>query len=57
MTKAGGRVSVKPIRGNDFVGKTATEPSNQARAIDALNKTIQAFLNGTIKYRGRRGKK
>jgi hypothetical protein len=54
-TKARGRVQVKPIRGRDFVKQAVTEPTNQARAIEALNKTVQAFLDGTIKYRkGRR---
>lgn len=54
-TKTRGRVQVKAIRGRDFVKQAVTEPSNQARAIEALNKTVQAFLDGTIKYRrGRR---
>lgn len=56
MTKAQGRVSVKAIRGRDFVKEAVTAPTNQTRAIEALNKTIQAFLSGVIKYRGRRGK-
>ncbi len=55
-TKERGRISIKPIRGRDFVGKTVSEPNHQARAIEALNKTIQAFLSGVIKYRGRRGR-
>jgi hypothetical protein len=55
MTKARGRISVKAIQGRDFVGKTVSEPNHQARAIEALNKTIQAFLSGVIKYRGRKG--
>jgi hypothetical protein len=54
-TKASGKVQIKAIRGRDFVKQAVTEPSNQARAIEALNKTVQAFLDGTIKYRrGRR---
>jgi len=54
-TKARGRINIKPIAGRDFVGKTVSEPNHQARAIEALNKTIQAFLSGVIKYRGRKG--
>lgn len=54
-TKAQGKVQVKAIRGRDFVKQATTEPSNQARAIEVLNKTVQAFLDGRIKYRGRRG--
>lgn len=50
-TKARGKVQVKPIRGRDFVKQAVTEPSNQARAIETLNKTVQAFLDGAIKYR------
>lgn len=57
MTKARGRIAVQPIRGRDFVKQAVTAPANQARAIDALNNTVQAFLDGTIKYRGRRGKR
>ena len=53
MTKARGRISVQPIRGRDFVGETVSAPTNQTRAIEALNKTVQAFLSGVIKYRGR----
>lgn len=53
-TKRQGTVRVKAIRGRDFVKQAVTDPSNQARAIEALNKTVQAFLDGTIKYRGRR---
>jgi hypothetical protein len=54
-TKSRGKVQIKAIRGRDFVKDAVTEPSNQARAIEALNKTVQAFLDGTIKYRrGRR---
>ena len=55
-TKARGRINVKRIVGRDFVKEATTEPSVQARAIEALNKTVQAFLDGKIKYRGRRGK-
>lgn len=56
-TKSRGRIAVQPIRGRDFVKQAVTSPENQARAIDALNNTVQAFLSGVIKYRGRRGKK
>jgi hypothetical protein len=56
MTKARGRVSVQAIRGNDFVKRAVTAPTNQARAIEALNKTVQAFLSGVIKYRKGRGR-
>ena len=56
MTKAQGRVSVQAIRGRDFVGQTVSAPTNQARAIEVLNKTVQAFLSGAIKYRGRKGR-
>ena len=55
-TKARGRINVKPISGRDFVKQVVTEASVQARAVEALNKTIQAFLDGTIKYKGRKGK-
>jgi hypothetical protein len=54
-TKTRGRVQVKSIRGRDFVKQAVTEPSNQARAISALNNTVQAFLDKTIPYRGRKG--
>ena len=50
-TKARGRVQVQAIRGRDFVKQAVTEPTNQARAIKALNDTVQAFLDGVIKYR------
>lgn len=56
-TKRQGKVQVKAIRGRDFVKQAVTEPSNQVRAIDAMRNTIQAFLDGTIKYRGRRGRR
>jgi hypothetical protein len=50
-TKRQGRVQVQAIRGRDFVKQAVTEPTNQARAIKALNDTVQAFLDGVIKYR------
>ena len=56
-TKRHGTVRVQAIRGRDFVKQAVTDPSNQARAIDAMRNTIQAFLDGTIKYRGRRGRR
>lgn len=56
MTKERGRVTVKAIRGRDFIKQASSAPSNQARAIEVLNKTVQAFLSGAIKYRGRKGK-
>lgn len=56
-TKSRGRINVKRIIGRDFVKQAVTEPSAQSRAIEALNKTVQAFLDGTIKYRGRRGRR
>jgi hypothetical protein len=56
MTKARGRITVQAIRGNDFVKRAVTAPTNQARAIEALNKTVQAFLSGVIKYRKGRGR-
>ena len=52
-----GRVQVQAIRGRDFVKQAVQEPTNQARAVKALNDTVQAFLDGVIKYRGRRGKR
>lgn len=55
-TKSRGTVQVKAIRGRDFVKQAATEPSNQQRAVDAMRNTVQAFLDKTIKYRGRRGR-
>lgn len=55
-TSRQGRVSVKAVPARDFVKQAVTDPSVQARAIAALNKTIQAFLDGTIKYKPRRGK-
>ena len=54
-TKTRGKVSVKRIAGRDFVKDAVTEPSVQARAIEVLNNTVQAFLDGKIKFRGRRG--
>jgi hypothetical protein len=54
-TKTRGRVSVKRIAGRDFVKDAVTQPSVQARAVEVLNSTIMAFLNGTIKFKGRRG--
>ena len=54
-TKRQGKVQVKAIRGRDFVKQAVTEPANEARATDAMRNTIQAFLDGKIKYRGRRG--
>lgn len=54
-TKAGGRVSVKPIAARDFVKDAVSQPSVQAKAIETVNKTVMAFLAGTIKYRKRRG--
>ena len=54
-TTTRGRVNVQRIPARDFVKQAVTEPSTQARAIETLNKTIQAFLDGAIKYRGRRG--
>jgi hypothetical protein len=56
-TKRQGRVQVKAIRGRDFVKQAVQEPTNQDRAVKALNDTVQAFLDGAIKYRGRRGKR
>jgi hypothetical protein len=54
-TSSGGRVSVKRIVGRDFVKQATTDPSVQARAIEVLNSTVRAFLEGKIKYRkGRR---
>jgi hypothetical protein len=44
------------VPARDFVKQVVTEASVQARAVEALNKTIQAFLDGTIKYKGRKGK-
>lgn len=54
-TKARGRINVKPISGRDFVKQAVTEPSVQSRAIEVLNNTVQAFVSGKIKYRGRKG--
>jgi hypothetical protein len=54
-TKARGKVAVKRIAGRDFVKDAVTEPSVQARAIEVLNNTVMAFLDGKIKFRGRRG--
>ena len=54
-TKRQGRVQVTAIRGRDFVKQAVTEPTNQARAVEALNNTIKAFLDGVIKYKGRKG--
>ena len=55
-TRRQGRVSVRAVPARDFVKDAVTDPSVQARAISALNKTIQAFLDGAIKYKPRRGK-
>jgi hypothetical protein len=57
ITKTRGRVNIQRVPARDFVKQVVTESSVQARAIEALNKTIQAFLDGTIKYRGRRGRR
>lgn len=57
ITKTRGRVNIQRIPARDFVKQAVTEPSVQARAIEVLNNTIQAFLDGTIKYRGRRGRR
>jgi hypothetical protein len=54
-TKARGKVAIKRIAGRDFVKDAVTEPSVQARAVEVLNNTIMAFLDGKIKFRGRRG--
>ena len=54
-TKTRGRVNVKRIAGRDFVKDAVTEPSVQARAVEVLNNTVMAFLDGKIKFRGRRG--
>ena len=54
-TKARGKVAVKRIAGRDFIKDAVTEPSVQARAIEVLNGTVMAFLDGKIKFRGRRG--
>jgi uncharacterized membrane protein len=56
-TKRQGRVNIQRVPARDFVKQAVTEPSVQARAIEVLNNTIQAFLDGTIKYRGRRGRR
>jgi histone H3/H4 len=56
ITKRRGRVNIQREPARDFVKQVVTETIVQARAIEALNKTIQAFLDGTIKYKGRKGK-
>jgi hypothetical protein len=56
ITKRRGRVNIQRVPARDFVKQVVTEASVQARAVEALNKTIQAFLDGTIKYKGRKGK-
>ena len=55
-TKRQGKVNVQRIAGRDFVKQATTEPSAQARAIEALNNTVAAFMNKTIKFKGRKGK-
>lgn len=55
-TKSRGTINVQPIRGNDFIKRAGSEPTVQAKAADAMRNTIGAFLEGTIKYRGRRGR-
>ena len=55
MTKTRGRVSIQRVPARDFVKQAVTDPSVQARAIEVLNSTVQAFLDGKIKYKGRRG--
>ena len=57
VTKRLGKISVKAIAGRDFVKQAATEPAAQAKAVDVLNKTIMAFLDGTLKYRTGKGRK
>jgi hypothetical protein len=54
-TKARGKVSVKPVAARDFVKQAVTDASVQAKAMDTVNKTVMAFLDGVIKYRGRKG--
>lgn len=54
-TKSRGTISVKPIRGRDFVKDAVTDSANQARAIEVLNSTIQAFINGVIPFKRRKG--
>ena len=56
-TKRQGRVQVTAIRGRDFVKQAVQDTTNQTRAVNALNDTVKAFLDGVIKYRGRRGRR
>lgn len=55
-TKSRGTISVQPIRGRDFIKQAGSAPSVQAKAVEAMQNTIAAFLAGAIKYRGRRGR-
>lgn len=57
ITKTRGRVNIQRVPARDFVKQAVTEPANEARAADAMRNTIQAFLDGKIKYRGRKGKR
>lgn len=54
-TRRNGRVNVRAIPARDFVKQASTDPIVQARAVEVLNSTVQAFLDGKIKFRGRRG--
>ena len=54
-TKRQGRVSVRAVPARDFVKLAVTDPSVQAKAMETVNKTVMAFLDGVIKYRKGRG--
>ncbi len=54
-TKRQGRVSVRAVPARDFVKQAVTDPTVQAKAMETVNKTVMAFLDGVIKYRKGRG--
>jgi hypothetical protein len=51
--RAGSAIS-KRVRANNFVARATQNGSVQAKAMDTIASTINAFLTGKIKYRGRR---
>ena len=53
-TSAATGTNVKRVPGNDFVGRATQDSSNQSKAMSTIQKTIMAFLDGTITSRTRR---
>jgi hypothetical protein len=55
MTKRQGKVNIQRISGRDFVKQAVTSPAVEARAIEVLNSTIVAFIEGKLKFGKRKG--